>query len=138
MNVPVMAACVPGVESIEMLDANTYRGVFKVSVGPISARFDGRVDIVETDEASYHASLKATGLDNRIASRVTAQMTMLLSELSATSSEMLVKADVNLMGKLGEFGRPILIRKANDLMEQFSGRLKKALERFEAPTEAPE
>ena len=134
MNVPVLATCIPGIESVEELSANTYKGRFKVSIGPISAKFDGKVDITETDETTYRASLKASGADSRLASQVNAHMTMLLSELSTSSSEICINTDLTVMGKLGEFGQPILVRKSNDLMKEFSKRLKNRLENPESST----
>ncbi len=137
MDVPVMATCIPGVESVEALDDNAYKGKLKVSVGPISTRFDGRVDVVETDDLAFHASLKASGSDNRLASRVNAHMTMALNEISSSASEIVIHTDLAIIGKLGEFGQPFLGRKANDLMKEFSARLRKKLESQEPRIESP-
>ena len=128
MDVPRMATCIPGVESVEIVDANCYRGKLKVSVGPVSARFDGTVDILEMDVQQYHASLKASGADTRLGSGANVKMVMNLKDLAPTQSEMVVGTEVKILGKLGDFGQGVLNRKANDLMKEFSNRIKAALE----------
>ena len=40
----VLKACIPGCEELEKTDDNGFRAVAKMKVGPVSARFKGRVD----------------------------------------------------------------------------------------------
>jgi YHS domain-containing protein len=42
-----VAACGPGVESVEMVDETHYKTIAKIGVGFISARFNGDIEIVE-------------------------------------------------------------------------------------------
>jgi carbon monoxide dehydrogenase subunit G len=54
-----MGACVPGMESIEVLTPEEYKAVMKVKIAFISARFTLRTRIVERREPLY---LKAEGV----------------------------------------------------------------------------
>jgi len=49
MDVPSVAKCAPGVESVEPLGNDRYRGTLKISVGPIRLALQGDVYIVEKD-----------------------------------------------------------------------------------------
>ena len=52
MDVPRVAKCVPGVESVEALGDDKYRGTLKVSVGPIKLALQGDISITDSDAAS--------------------------------------------------------------------------------------
>ncbi|PYM15626.1 MAG: hypothetical protein DMD81_14480, partial [Candidatus Rokuibacteriota bacterium] len=50
MDVPKVARCVPGAETVEAVDATNYRGTFKVQVGPIRLALNGTMTIEEQDQ----------------------------------------------------------------------------------------
>ncbi len=39
----VLKACIPGCEELEKTDDHSFRAIAKMKVGPVSARFKGRV-----------------------------------------------------------------------------------------------
>src|SRR5215510_7794684 len=55
-----IAPCMPGAELTEV-DGDTYHGLVKVKVGPITAQYKGTASFVEKDEAAHRAVLKAAG-----------------------------------------------------------------------------
>src|SRR5512134_2809702 len=48
-DIPKLCQCVPGIESVEVLDEQTYRGKLVVKVGPIKSSFTGVVTLTEVD-----------------------------------------------------------------------------------------
>src|SRR4030095_5477434 len=52
MDVPSVAKCAPGVQWVEPLGDDKYRGTINVSVAPIKLALAGDVSIVEKDEAA--------------------------------------------------------------------------------------
>jgi carbon monoxide dehydrogenase subunit G len=52
---------------------------------------------------------------------------MQLKELGAKETELLVETDVNIMGKIGEFGQPIIRKKADTMLQEFVENIKKQL-----------
>ena len=44
-----LSQCVPGIESVEVVDDKTYRGKLVVRVGPIKSAFSGVVTLTEVD-----------------------------------------------------------------------------------------
>ena len=52
---------------------------------------------------------------------------MELKELSADETELTVETDVNILGKIGEFGQPIIRKKADQMLTKFIDNIKKEL-----------
>ncbi len=127
MDVPKVAQSLPGVEKIEQLDHDTYQGTVKVRVGPISINLQGKIIVEQRDRASWRATLRADASDRLAAGAVRAKTTMELKDLSATETELLVDTDVSIMGKIGEFGQPIIRRKADAMLKEFVENIKKQL-----------
>ena len=50
-----------------------------------------------------------------------------LKELGANETELLVETDVNILGKIGEFGQPIIRKKADAMLKEFVENIKKQL-----------
>src|SRR5262245_51598319 len=45
----VLRACIPGCEELEKADEHSFRAVAKMKVGPVSARFKGKVTLSDLD-----------------------------------------------------------------------------------------
>ena len=120
MDVKKVGECVPGVEQVQELDPDNYQATMKMRVGPIALRFDGRMSVVERDHDNWRAVMRAEGADKGVGGQVRANIVMTLEEASPTSTELLVNTDANVMGKLGEFGQPVMRKKADSMMQQFA------------------
>ncbi len=127
MDVPKVAQSLPGVEKVEQLDPDTYQGTLKIRVGPISINLQGKIIVEQRDRASWRATLRADASDRLAAGAVRAKTTMELKDLSSTETDLLVDTDVSIMGKIGEFGQPIIRRKADAMLKEFVENIKKQL-----------
>jgi len=127
MDVPKVAQSLPGVENIEQLDPDTYQGTLKIRVGPISINLQGKIIVEQRDRANWRATLRADASDRLAAGAVRAKTSMELKDLSATETELIVDTDVSIMGKIGEFGQPIIRRKADTMLKEFVENIKKQL-----------
>jgi carbon monoxide dehydrogenase subunit G len=125
MDVRKVGECVPGVEQVQELDPDNYQATMKMRVGPIALRFDGRMSVVERDRDNWRAVMRAEGADKGVGGQVKANIVMTLEETSPTSTELLVNTDANVMGKLGEFGQPVMRKKADAMMQQFAENISK-------------
>jgi carbon monoxide dehydrogenase subunit G len=125
MDVRKVGECVPGVEQVQELDPDNYQATMKMRVGPIALRFDGRMSVVERDRDNWRAVMRAEGADKGVGGQVRANIVMTLEETSPTSTELLVNTDANVMGKLGEFGQPVMRKKADSMMQQFAENISK-------------
>ena len=122
MDLSVVAQCVPGVESVERIDPDLYMGTLRTRVGPVSVRFEGKVSVVERNREVWRARLQMQGIDRRSGS-VSANTTMTLVPRENATTAMRVHIDATVFGKLGEFGQPIIRRRANQILRQFSANL---------------
>jgi hypothetical protein len=127
MNVPKVAQSLPGVESVSKIDDTTYQGALKVRVGPIALNLLGKIIVEEQDKGNWRASLRAEANDRRAAGAVKGKTTMMLKEISANQTELSVETDVNILGKIGEFGQPIIRKKADSMLKEFVENIKKQL-----------
>ena len=127
MDVPKVAQSLPGVESVSQLDETTYQGTLKVRVGPIPLNLHGKIILEERDRARWRAALRAEANDRRAAGAVKGKTIMELKEISPKETELLVETDVNILGKIGEFGQPIIRKKADQMLQQFIENIKRQL-----------
>jgi carbon monoxide dehydrogenase subunit G len=127
MDVPKVAQSLPGVESVSKIDDTTYQGNLKVRVGPIALNLQGKIILEEQDKANWRASLRAEASDRMAAGAVRGKTSMMLKEIGANQTELLVETDVNILGKIGEFGQPIIRKKADSMLKEFVENIKKQL-----------
>ena len=127
MDVPKVAQSLPGVESVSKIDNTTYEGALKVRVGPIALNLLGKIIVEEQDKENWRATLRAEANDRRAAGAVKGKTTMMLKALDSNQTELVVETDVNILGKIGEFGQPIIRKKADSMLKEFVENIKKQL-----------
>lgn len=126
MDVPSVAKCAPGVQSVEPLGDDKYRGTINVAVGPIKLALTGDVSITAKDEVARTASMRADAADKRAGGAVKAVMNMSLIEVPG-GTQLTMATDAQVMGRIGEFGQPIIRKKAEQTMGQFAKNLSEAV-----------
>jgi carbon monoxide dehydrogenase subunit G len=107
--------CGPGVESIEVVDADHFKARAKVGVGFISARFAVDMSVAERDEPE-RAVLKAHG--QAPGSAVDATADMRLSGPVEGPTTMDWSADVHIAGTLASVGARMIEGTANKMIGQ--------------------
>ena len=125
-DIPRLAICVPGVESVEVVDANTYRGRLVVKVGPIRSEFSGTVTLTEIS-APERIVGTVDGDDKAGASMVKAGFSGTLRTVE-NGTEAAFIIDVNLRGRLAQFGGPVITATAKKLTADFARNLRAELE----------
>lgn len=119
MDVPRMARCVPGVERIEAAGEDAWEGRMRVRVGPIGLVLDGVLTVQERDADNRRAAVRAEANDRRVGGGLAATAHMTLEESGAGATDLLVRAEARLLGRLGELGQPLIRRKAEAMMSEF-------------------
>ena len=120
MDMEQVARCLPGVENIQPIDQDNYNGTLKMRVGPIGLRLEGKVSVTERNQDAWQAGMRAEGNERGVGGAVKADIGMRLNELSPSETELTVVTDAQVMGKLGEFGQPVMRKKADSMMQDFS------------------
>ena len=126
MDVPKVGRCVPGVEAIEAIDGNAYKGGLKVQVGPIRLSLQGTITVEEADGNTGRARMRAEANDRRLGGGIRARLSLTLSPADV-GTRVTIDTDLAVLGKIGEFGQPIIKKKADALLEEFARNLQSTL-----------
>jgi uncharacterized protein len=110
-----VGSCGPGVETIEVVDADHFKAKAKVGIGFISARFTVDMTIAERTEPD-HAQIKAHGQAPGSAVDATADMS--LSGPAEGPTTMAWAADVHIAGTLASVGARMIEGTANKMIGQ--------------------
>jgi carbon monoxide dehydrogenase subunit G len=118
--------CLPGAELLDEGADRTYTGRVKQKLGPVSATFKGKAQLVEVDEASRRMRMSASGTD--AAGNGSAKMTM-TGQLTPRdgATEVHVVAEIDLVGKLMQFGRGMVGEVSRELVKQFAACMQQTL-----------
>jgi uncharacterized protein len=126
MDVPAVGRCVPGVETIEAVDGSAYKGGLKVQVGPIRLSLEGTITVEEADRDAWRARMRAEANDRRLGGGIRARLSLTLAPVEI-GTRVQIDTDLAVLGKIGEFGQPIIRKKADTLLEEFARNLRSAL-----------
>lgn len=133
LDAEAMGACVPGMESVQVLSEDEYAAVMKVRISFVSARFRLRTRIVER-EAPRYLRAEGTGEDSAVASSLKQVSEMWLDPAPEGGTTLRLKVQVDVLGRIGSFGLAAMKTKADRLWDEFGVNL---AARLQAPAPAP-
>src|SRR6266849_3339606 len=111
----VLKACIPGCEELERTEDNGFRAVAKMKVGPVSARFKGRVTLSDLDPPNgYKMSGEGEG---GVAGFAKDGGTLLTYDVEA-----------QIGGKLAQLGQRLINGSAKKLADEFFANFAKAVQ----------
>ena len=125
--------CLPGAELIEQKDDGTFEGSIKVKVGPLSMSYKGQGKFTEINEQTHQARMVGNAREVTGSGSTKVSMLSTVSPLANGGSEVLVNADIDLVGKIVQFGRGMIEEVSRQMFRQFSACVKKQLEVDEEP-----
>ncbi|AQV97111.1 4-hydroxybenzoyl-CoA reductase [Cupriavidus necator] len=132
----VMGACVPGMESIEVLSEVEYIAHMAVKIAFINARFRLHTKIVET-RVPHYLRTEGTGEDASVASSLRQSSELFLTALDDGGTQLRIRVQVDVLGRLGTFGLSVMKTKADRMWDEFGANLLARLSPGEAQA-APE
>jgi carbon monoxide dehydrogenase subunit G len=127
MNMENVARCLDGVQELKQLDADTYEGTLRVKVGPVALTFQGTVHVEERDREQWRGLIRAEAKDRKVGGGVRAHLDMHLEEKSPTETEMHVALEAHILGKIGEFGQPVIRKKTETMLQTFATQVSQQL-----------
>ncbi|MDR3487437.1 MAG: SRPBCC domain-containing protein [Bradyrhizobium sp.] len=119
-----VAACIPGVENVEVLDPDTFIVLATQKVGPIGATFESRVNITER---VHEQKIKFTSTGKAVRGAVgnfRATNTVFL-EPAGDRTHVVVEGEAALAGMLGSVGQKIINKQADRVTAEFASNLEK-------------
>ncbi|MFY4721236.1 SRPBCC domain-containing protein [Streptomyces sp. LaBMicrA B280] len=120
-----LAPCMPGAQ-LTGVDGDVYRGKVKVKVGPVISQFQGTARFTEQDEASHSAVISASGKDTRGQGNASATVHARLRP-DGTGTAVSVSTDLNISGKLAQFGSGMIKEISEKLFAQFVANVEEQL-----------
>jgi carbon monoxide dehydrogenase subunit G len=131
-----VAPCMPGV-TVESGQDDYLQTTMRVKVGPVTATYRTTVSVESLDEAAHTAVLRVRGQETRGPGTVEADVTAVLSpDGDGASSTVSLTTDLDVTGKVAQFGGGVMTEVADRLLQQFAERLEAELAP-PAPEEPP-
>ncbi len=112
-----IAPCMPGAELTDV-DGDTYHGLVKIKVGPITAQYQGTALLTEKDETAHRVVLKASGRDARGQGNAAALVTATMTE-HPDGTLVSIITDLTVSGRVAQFGRGVMHDVSAKLLQQF-------------------
>ncbi len=112
--------CLPGAELTGEEAERTYLGRVKVKVGPVTASYAGRAQLAEIDEARHTVRLTGDGRESGGAGSAKLSMTSRIMTLPDGATEIRVEAEIDVAGKIVQFGRGMIEGVSRQLFKQFA------------------
>ena len=122
-----VASCLSGVEALKQLDQDNYEGTLRVKVGPIALALQGTLRVEARDREQWHGAMRAEAKDRRLGGGLRAHLNMDLREKGPTETEMCVTLEAHMLGKIGEFGQPVIRKKADAMLQEFAAQVSQQL-----------
>ena len=120
----VLKACIPGCEELEPTDDGGFRAVAKMKVGPVSARFRGRVTLSDLDPPNGY-KISGEGEGGVAGFAKGGAMVALVEKDGGTLLTYNVEAQIG--GKLAQLGQRLILGSAKKLADQFFGNFAKEI-----------
>ncbi|MCY4237682.1 MAG: SRPBCC family protein [Rhodospirillaceae bacterium] len=122
----IVGTCMPGCEEIETVSDTFYRAKVRIKIGPISAIFALKVEVLE-EQPPTRIVFISRGKEGDRASKVQAENTLTLEPLDGGATKVLYESEVLVTGRLAKFGFGMMKKKAQSLAEEFASSLEDRL-----------
>lgn len=126
-----VAPFVPGFE-LQEVDGETYRGTIKIKVGAITASYNAEIEVLERNRDERRVVMEMKGRERRGPGSVHAQVTSRLQPAGA-ATKIRLDTEVQVTGRVAQFGSGVLSDVSGTLLRQFVGRLEDDLRSSPAP-----
>ncbi|MBB4380351.1 CoxG family protein [Bradyrhizobium sp. SBR1B] len=123
----VLKVCIPGCEELERIDGEGFRAVAKMKVGPVSARFRGRVTLTDLDPPQSY-SIIGEG-EGGVAGFAKGGAKVNLLGLN-DGTLLAYQVDAQIGGKLAQLGQRLINGTAKKLADEFFANFARALEQY--------
>ena len=120
-----LKASIPGCESLDKLSDTEMQAVAKIRIGPVSARFKGKVNLSDLDPPnSYRISGQG---DGGIAGFAKGGANVRLSDADGGGTKLSYDVDAQIGGKIAQLGGQLIDSTAKKLADEFFTNFTKAL-----------
>jgi len=122
--------CVPGVAIDEKVGENAYKGKVGMKFGPIGVKYNADVFYKEVDVDNRKIIITGDGVDAKGNGNAKMQLTLDLNQQS-DGVHADASMDVEVNGKIAQFGSRLITTVSNQLFKQFVSNFSKKLKKAE-------
>ena len=123
-----VVSCLPGAELTSVQDESTFLGKVKVKVGPVVAAYSGKVVITERDDVARVVRMVGEGKEGAGGGSAKVAITSTVVELPGGMTEVRVTADLDIVGRIAQFGRGMIESVNKQMFRQFTDCVRATLE----------
>jgi uncharacterized protein len=121
----VLKSCIPGCEELETTDEGGFRATAKIKVGPVSARFKGKVTLSDLDPPNgYKISGEGEG---GVAGFAKGGATVALADKDG-GTLLTYNVEAQIGGKLAQLGQRLINGSAKKIADEFFNNFAKAVQ----------
>ena len=121
-----LKAAIPGCESLDKLSDTDFKAVVKVKIGPVSARFNGKVHLTDIQPPdSYRIAGEGEG---GVAGFAKGGATVRLADAEGGGTKLSYDVDAQVGGKIAQLGSRLIDGSARKLAAEFFANFAKALQ----------
>ena len=132
-----VVTCLPGAELTSVQDESTFLGKVKVKVGPVVTAYSGKVVITERDDVARVVRMVGEGRESAGGGSAKVLITSTVAALPDGSTEVRVTADLDIVGKIAQFGRGMIESVNKQMFRQFTECVRATLESHAPATQPP-
>ena len=123
LDVQEVAPFMPGAELTEVVSDTEYKGTVKIKLGAVQMSYKGTATISQIDEATHTVVLVASGRETRGTGNASSTTTSRLEEEGSDRTVVHLNSQVDVSGRVAQFGRGIMQDVASRLIGEFARNL---------------
>jgi uncharacterized protein len=112
--------CLPGAELLEASADHTFAGRIRVKVGPVTAAYRGRARFEELDHDARRVRMVGEGQETAGGGNAKMTMVSTVEELPDGGARVRVESEVDVVGRLVQFGRGMIEEVSKQIFRQFA------------------
>ena len=120
------AACMPGAQITEQLDATHFKGTVKSKVGPAVMQFGGDIEVLGLDAAAKSMQMLGKGADKSGSSASMNLAAFVEAGDTPETCTLVGVATIVVSGKLAQFGSRLLVPVSDAMLTQFANNFRVA------------
>ncbi len=115
-----VAPCTPGAQITGQRDDGSYDALVTMKMGPMSLSYKGHIEIIEQNDATKQAVMRAKATEARGQGTAQATLTMDIGDAGNGSSLVKVGSDILVTGRVAQMGRGIMTDVAGKMIDQMA------------------
>lgn len=117
-DIPLVIGCVPGAH-LDDRDGDHYQASVTVRVGPVGLTLAGDAVVVDRDDAAHRMVVQGSARDRKGNGTASATVTM-VAEDGGAQSNVTVTTDLELGGRIAQFGSGVISQVSKRILKQFA------------------